>query len=291
MPVAIPLIAAGIGAVGSIAGAAIGANAKQGIASAQQAQAASDRAAAMSYAAPTAQEIQQIGDRINQQQRYQAVQEASVQRDTQILGSLDPALVQAGQQAQKLMSGQNAAILAPMKQQQTYERNQLQQKLAAQLGPGWQTSSAGQAALQSFDMQSNLQTQQAQMSAFNNVSQFLNYGIQSSNAINNTDRMGFETGSNMSAQTLTAMGNIQKRQTEAITGTSKAMQDTAGGQFAGQAATASMISGIGSSVSQIGGMIGGSMSNSGGAQPLTAQQSGLPSANSAGGGGGGNPWD
>lgn len=281
MPVAIPLIAAGVGAAANIIGGAIGANAKQGIANAQQAQAASDRAAAMSYAAPTPQEIQQIGDRINQQQRYQAVQEASVQRDTQILGSLDPALVQAGQQAQKLMSGQNAAIIAPMQQQQQFERNQMQQKLAAQLGPGWQTSSAGQAALQQFDMQANLQTQQAQMSAFNNVSQFLNYGIQSSNAINNTDRMGFETGANMSAQTLGAMGDIQKRQTNAITGTSAAMQGTAGGQFAGQAAAGSMVSGLGSSIAQIGGMVGGAMSG-GGATP-SASNIGPISGNNYGG--------
>lgn len=288
MPVAIPLIAAGVGAAANIVGGAIGANAKQGIANAQQAQAAQDRAAAMSYAAPTAQEIQQIGDRINQQQRYQAVQEASVQRDTQILGSLDPALVQAGQQAQKLMSGQNAAILAPMKQQQQFERNQMQQKLAAQLGPGWQTSSAGQAALQQFDMQSNLQTQQAQMSAFNQVSQFLNYGIQSNNALNDSMRLGFKTGSDMSAQTLSAMGSIQKRQTEAVTGTSKAMQESAGGQFAGQAATGAMVSGLGNSVAQLGSMAGGAM----GKAPLTAEQSGLPPANSAAaGGGGGNPWD
>lgn len=257
MPVVLPII----GAATSLAGAAIGAGAKQGIADAQQQQAASDRAAAMSYAAPTAQEIQSIGDRINQQQRYQSVQQAGLDRDTSILNTLDPSLVQAGQQAQKLMSGQAASILAPMQQQQTYERNQLQQKLAAQLGPGWQTSSAGQSALQSFDMQSNLQTQQAQMTAFNSVSQYLNYGIQSSNAINSQDRLGFETGSQMSAQTLQSMNTIQARQTNAILATSPALQNSAGGQYAGSAATGASLTGLGSSTSTLGGQLMGQAMN------------------------------
>jgi len=275
MPVAIPLIAAGVGAAASVAGSVIGANAKQGIANSQQAQAAQDRASAMQYAAPTAQEIQQIGDRINQQQRYQAVQEAGIQRDTQILGSLDPGLVQAGQQAQKLMSGQQASILAPMKQQQDFERNQMKQKLAAQLGPGFETSSAGQQALQSFDMQANLQTQQAQMSAFNNVSQFLNYGIQSHNAIQNNERMGFETGSQMSAQTLGAMGSIQHRQVGAVLGTSQASIGAAGAQFAGGAAMGAGLAGIGSSISQIGGTMAG--------QAMGAASASGPTSNSFGG--------
>lgn len=259
------LIAAGVAAAASagtsIAGAAIGAGAKQGIANSQQAQAVADRAQAMQVAAPTAQEIQGISDRLQQQQRYQAVQEAGLARDQKVLSSLDPSLIEAGQQAQKLMSGQQASILAPMKKQQDFERNQLKQKLAAQLGSGFETSSVGQSALQSFDMQANMQTQQAQMGAFNQVSQYLNYGIQSHNAIQNQGRMGFETGSNMSAQTLRAMGDIQDRQSRAVTGTSKALQESAGGQFAGQAAAGEAVSGLGSHISQLGGIVSGALAD------------------------------
>lgn len=287
MPVAIPLVIAGAavaaaGVAAKAGAAASGANAAQGIANAQQAQAQS----AMAQAAPTPQELQQISDRIDQQTRYSAMQDAAVQRDQQILGGLDPALVSAGQQAQKLMNGQDAAILAPMRQQQQFERNQLQQKLAAQLGPGFETSSAGQMALQQFDMQANLQTQQAQMGALNQISQFLGYGIQSSNAINTSDRMMAETGSMMSAQTLQAMGNIQQRQVAATMGTIK----TAGAQYAGQAFGANAISGIGSSFMQMGGsMMGaGAGGGGGGMSGMMGMFGGGGAAAGAGGAGGGS---
>lgn len=257
MPLVIPLVAAGVSAVGSVAGAVVSANSQQGIANAQAAQAAADRAAAMQYAMPTSQEIQQIGDRIQQQQRYQAVQEAGLARDEKLLGSLDPALITAGQQAQKLMSGQQASILAPMKQQQTYERNQLKQKLTAQLGPGFETSSAGQAALQNFDMNSNMQSQQAQMSAFNQVSQFLGYNLGQRTAIVGEERQGFRTGSEMSAETLNLEGNIQSRQVAAVRGSAPAMQSTAGSQYVGQSAAGGIISGLGESGAKIGTAIGG----------------------------------
>jgi hypothetical protein len=247
MPIlAIPaIVAAGVGAAGSVAGAAIGAVSQGSIAGSQAAQAAQNRQLAMQQAAPTAQELSTIQNQLDQQSRYQSIQAASVQRDTSILNTLDPSLVQAGQQASQLMSGQSAAILAPMKQQQTMERNQLQASLAAQFGPGYASSSAGQQALQQFDMSSNLQLQQAQMQAFNNVTQYMNYGIQSSNAINSSDRLMAETSDNMSAQALRGMNAIQTRQINAIEGSSAGMNATAGSQFAGASAAGEAIGSMG----------------------------------------------
>jgi hypothetical protein len=71
----------------------------------------------------------------------------------------------------------------------------------------------------------------------------------------------------MSAQTLHAMGSIQSRQVGAIMGTSQALQSSSGAQYAGEAATGAMISGLGGSISQMGGMMAGAMS--GAAKPPT----------------------
>jgi hypothetical protein len=257
MPVVVPLVAAGVSAAASIAGAAMGAGANQGIASAQEATAQANRAQALQFAAPTPQEMQSISDQINNQSRYQAIQQASVDRDTGILNSLDPALVTAGQQANQLMQGQSAAIIQPMLQQQALQRGQLQQQLAAQLGPGWATSSAGVAAMNSFNTQANLSTAQAQMTAFNQVSQFLNFGTQSSNAINASDRSGFEANARMSGEILGEEGNIQQRQVGAALGTQNQTFASAGSQFAGQAATGASIQGLADSAGKIGGTIAG----------------------------------
>lgn len=259
MPVAMGIVGA-VGAIGNVVGGIMGADANAKIADAKAKQAAADRTQAMQLAAPTAQEIQGIADRIQSQQRYQAVQEAGLERDQKILSTLDPALITAGKQANNLMNGQQAAILAPMKQQQDFQRNQLKQKLAAQLGPGFETSSAGQAALQSFDMQASMQTQQAQMSALNQVSQFLGFNTGARTAMIGEERQGFRTGADMSAQTLGIQSNIQERQIHALTATSQAMQESAGSEHAGYAGAAKVVSGIGSSLNQIGSSVGGMMS-------------------------------
>lgn len=270
MPVVIPIVAGVISAGSAVAGAVMQANAaakggeaQQGIADSQRAQAVQDRAAAMQLAQPTAQELQQISDRIQTQQRYQAVQKASLDRDTQILNQLDPALATAGKQANDLMQGKSAAILAPMKQMQDFEKNQMKQKLAAQFGPGYASSSVGQQALMQFDMQSNMQLQQAQMQSFQQVSQFLGYGTQARTGMMAEERQGFMTGSEMSAQTLRSMADIQSRGVNAFTKTADAMQGTAGSQFVGQAASAKAMSGLGESIGKMGGALGGMMSSFG----------------------------
>jgi hypothetical protein len=266
------------GLYGQMKGAEEGAAAQQGIADAQRQQALQDRAQALQLAAPTAQEIQGISDRLTQQQRYQAVQEAGLARDQKVLGSLDPALITAGQQANSLMQGQEASILAPMKQQQQFERNQLQQQLAAQYGPGFATSSGGQQAMQMFDMNSNLQLQQAQMSAFNQVSQFLGFNLGQRTAMQSQERLGFETGSNMSAQTMGEMGNIQGRQLGAFGATMPGLMNTAGNQYAGQAAQAQADAGIGKSITaMVGTVAGAAMGKPSSSQTMGSQSQSLQS--------------
>lgn len=255
MPIALGVMA--VGAVAQVAGGIMGANAQQNIASAQQAQAQANQQLALSYAAPTAQELTQLQGQIQNQARYQAVQQAGVARDTQILNSLDPALVTAGQQANAMLQGKQAAIIQPMLQQQNVQRQQLQSSLAAQFGPGWASTSAGQQALTNFNMSANVQTQQAQMSAFQQISEFMGFNTAQATNLQNSMNQSFQTANNMSAQTLQGMNTIQERQEQAVLGTNQAKLQTAGSQYAGDAATANMISGLGKTASSIGGMMGG----------------------------------
>lgn len=250
------------GLSGQIAGAGQQADAAGNMANAQMQQAKANQDKALSYAAPTAAELSQIDSQLKQQTKYQALQDAGLKRDEDLLGSLDPALITAGKQANDLMNGKSAEILAPMKQQQTMQRKQLEQKLAAQLGPGFATSSVGQSALQQFDMSSNMQLQQAQMSAFNQVSQFMGYNLGQRTAIVGEERQGFRTGQEMSSSTLGEMGDIQKRQVTATLGSNPALMQTAGGQYAGAMAQGQVTSQTAHGIAQLGSTIAGAMTGS-----------------------------
>jgi hypothetical protein len=142
-----------------------------------------------------------------------------------------------------------------MKQNQQFQLGQLKQQLAAQLGPGYATSSAGQQALQGFSMQANLQLQTAQMQAFNDTSQAMGFAMQQRTQLQGQEESAFNTASNMSSQTLQGMSNIQNRQVNAVTGSANAMQQTSGSQYAGQMFEAKAQQGFGQSIAGIGGTI------------------------------------
>jgi hypothetical protein len=183
---------------------------------------------ALQMAAPTQQELTEISRRLEMQTRYQTQQEVLQKKNEKILSTLDPALIQAGQQAHQMMKGQQAGILAPMRQQQSMDRRKLEAQLAAQFGPGYASSSAGMEALARFDQNSQMGLQQAQMQAFNQVSQFMGFGMQSRQGMIAEQRHGMESLDQMSRGTLGAMNNIQRRQVDAITGTSQGMVASAG---------------------------------------------------------------
>lgn len=219
-----PVVGLVAGAVGSIGSAVAG-----GVAAGQQrSEAERQQSMALQMAAPTQQELTEISRRLEMQTRYQTQQEVLQKKNEKILSTLDPALIQAGQQAHQMMKGQQAGILAPMRQQQSMDRRKLEAQLAAQFGPGYASSSAGMEALARFDQNSQMGLQQAQMQAFNQVSQFMGFGMQSRQGMIAEQRHGMESLDQMSRGTLGAMNNIQRRQVDAITGTSQGMVASAG---------------------------------------------------------------
>lgn len=280
-----------IGAVGAVAagvGGAMKAGAAGGIANAQQ-KAADEAAGKMREAAgPTAQELTQLDTQIKNQGRAMQFQEASIKRDEKILGALDPSLVEAGQQARKLMKGEEAKILGPMKRMRDTQRKELEQRLSQQFGPGYSSSSAGMEALNRFDDQSAMSMAQAQEQAFNSVAGFLGMGSQIRNQMDSKTQTGFANISNMGAQTLGSMNSIQNRQLTAETNIAGMKMKTAGAEYAAMASIGDTVGGIGTSfMSGAASGVGSAIGQGIGKKALGAVMGGAKSSGGSSGGSGG----
>lgn len=85
-----------------------------------------------------------------------------VMQNSKLLEAVNPALMEASTQALQLLRGNDAQSLAPIRAQRDSQRGQLLRTLREQLGPGAETTSAGQKALQQFDMETSSLLNQAQ---------------------------------------------------------------------------------------------------------------------------------
>lgn len=277
-----------IGAAAAIGGAAMSAGAAAGIAGAQKSAADEATGRIRDAAGPTAQELSQIDSQIKNQGRAMQFQEAALKRDEKILGALDPSLIEAGQQARKLMKGEEAKILGPMKRMRDTQRRELEQRLSQQFGPGYSSSSAGMEALNRFDDQSSMSMAQAQEQAFNSVAGFLGMGTQIRNQMDTKNQAGFANISNMGAQTLGSMNNIQNRQLNAEKEIAGMKMSTAGSEFAGLASIGNAVGSIGSSfMGGLAGGVGGAIGQGVGQKALGSLMGGGGGSSGGGGGGGG----
>lgn len=84
-----------------------------------------------------------------------ASQEKNLARQEQLISQIDPTIIEASQQALKLLRGEKSSTLAPMEQQRQQQRQTLLNTLREQLGPGAEMSTAGMQALTRFDSETN----------------------------------------------------------------------------------------------------------------------------------------
>lgn len=98
-------------------------------------------------------------------------QQKNLDRQTQLISQLDPTIIEASQQALKLLRGESSSTLAPIQAQRDTQRQQLLSSLREQLGPGAETSTAGMQALNQFDQQTNSLMSQQQQSALGTLGQ------------------------------------------------------------------------------------------------------------------------
>lgn len=84
-----------------------------------------------------------------------ANQQKNLSRQEQLISQIDPTILEASQQALKLLRGEASSTLAPIQNQRQMQRQKLLASLREQLGPGAETSTAGMQALTRFDSQTN----------------------------------------------------------------------------------------------------------------------------------------
>ncbi len=156
------------GGISGIGGVDKQARQAQGMAMAEQAQrravTAEARAARerMNLAAQSPQQLAAL-------ERSYAAAQTQVDTDLRQLAAIDPAIMEASKQVLTLLQGGNASVNDPMMKQRQSQRQQLVNSLRSQYGPGAESSSIGQQALQQFDMESNSAFQQNQMGTLGNL--------------------------------------------------------------------------------------------------------------------------
>lgn len=151
------------GVVGDITGANQQAEAAQAAAMAQQSEARRQRA-----------DLQRLTEGVTveglaQYDKALQLQDKNISRQEQLLSQIDPAILEASQQALRLLRGESSSALQPYQNQRTQQRQKLVNQLREQLGPGAETSTAGIQALSRFDSESSNLFAGAQQQALGNL--------------------------------------------------------------------------------------------------------------------------
>ena len=128
----------------SMAGGLMGSEAAGGASDEQRKRQLHERAEAIEAARPTAKELKALDDQ-------HAFNIRDIERREKLLASIDPALIEAGNQALGLLQGKEVKGLDPVRKRREQQREQLKQRLRDELGPGFETSTAGAQALAQFD--------------------------------------------------------------------------------------------------------------------------------------------
>lgn len=116
------------------------------------------------FAAPSMDELMLIQQQLQHMSRLYTLQDAAYNRDLNLVNSIDPNIVSAGQNTYAIMNGKAAPTLDPIQKQRDIQRRQLETQLSQRMGPGYATSSAGIEALNNFDLQTSTLMTQAQQS-------------------------------------------------------------------------------------------------------------------------------
>ena len=268
-PVAIGIAGAAVMGAGAIAGGR--ARGKAARAAGQQAFeqqriAREERRRAMELAEPNALELAAAEKQLQ-------VSERAVARQEKLIDAIDPALIEAGQQALQLLKGQEAATLAPLRRQRERQRAQLVGRLRQQLGAGFESSSAGIEALTRFDEQTSDVLAGAQQQT---LGQLLGTSLQAKPSEQGLVQLA---GTGLAQQSM-----FQRRRMEAFLGTSGAITGTAGAQFAAERARQEARAQTFGSISRIGGAaLGAGLSGMGRVTPDEGDEStmGVPGGGNA----------
>jgi len=177
-------------------------------------------------------------------------QEKNLARQEQMISQIDPTIIEASQQALKLLRGETSSTLAPLQRQRDMQRQKLMNSLREQLGPGAETSTAGIQAMNRFDAESSNLFAGAQQQALGNL------GNISSQFSSQRPDIGREIG-NMANFGMNKAGyGFQLAEGLRLAGAGK--QATAGAQYTGQMMQGQYQQAQANQLMQTGGMLAGS---------------------------------
>lgn len=153
-------------------------------------------------------------------------------QSTRLLQSIDPAIMEASKQVLKVLQGGQTGVGDALGAQRQQQRTQLVNQLRAQYGPGAETSSIGQQALQKFDMESSTLTAQTQGQTLSNLYGVMNgYNINGSLQAVNAAGQNFSNIQNRKLGAEQSAGNMMLG---AMAGTNGAVLQSAGADMTSQ---------------------------------------------------------
>ncbi len=201
-------------------------------------------------------------------------QEANVRRQESLVASLDPNIIEAGKQTMQLLQGHSAPVLANLQQQRDIQKQKMLDGLRTQMGPGAETSSAGQQAIQQFDQQTANIMNDAQQQYLDKVS---NMSMGGAATLGQTLSQVHSTLSSMQTQSPGVQAaDLIAKFTGAEAGAQGAQMEAAGGQFAGAQIQGQSLANIGNAGLTLGAMFMGKQMAGGGTQSGTPDTSGAP---------------
>lgn len=201
-------------------------------------------------AAATPQELSSLG-------RAFSSASSALDREEKLLNAIDPSLMEASNQALKLLRGETADINKPMTDMRQSQRMQLVNSLRSQYGPGAESSSIGQRTLQKFDMETNALFAQNQQNSLNQVFGIAStdLGGRSQRAIAGLEQVG-QGYSSLQNRALTARMNTGSATLGALSGTSQQMIQAAGAPYVGAALQGEASSNFGNTIAGAGTTLG-----------------------------------
>ena len=211
-----------VGTALAIAGAAsaVGGGVAKGIAAGKQAKAATaQQRLALSVAKMTPLEMREYEKGVKESERM-------LIRERKLLDAVDPSLIEAGNQAFQILRGKEAAILDPLRRQRERQRKTVEESLRRQLGPGFDTSSAGIEALARFDQGTADVLADAQQSTAMQL-------LSASQGTRAQAQAGLGQAFQVRQGATGILQNVAARRTAAATGTAPGVVNTAGQGLAG----------------------------------------------------------
>jgi hypothetical protein len=167
-------------------------------------------------------------------------QEKNLSRQEQLISQIDPTIIEASQQALRLMRGEASSTLSPLKNQRATQRQKLLNSLREQLGPGAETSTAGIQALTRFDSETDNIFAGAQQQALSNLG-----NISSQFSSQRPDMMREIMGRSQLGQ---GQSNLLFGQAQLLSGQGQNLINSAGAQFAGDVMRGNQQQGFGNAL-------------------------------------------